>query len=249
MRPGVAWVECRGRRSRSRAASATVAQILGRGLNRRPRAVNARRGGRGRWAGGGGFPTRSCGRTRPDDGAGAHRPVAAGRGVHVAVGMQLDRSQGVQPAAEVGVLAVELDARRRSRGSPPAPWPGRRSCRRRTPPAAQHVLDQQVRGRPDREVVGADQRPPEPVPVVEAVAARQRQQRRAAGEMALDPLDPVQRRAAVGVEVTGAARPRSTAARARGPGPAPCAAPRPPGSPATAAAIAAVRPCWRCRRR
>ena len=82
--------------------------------------------------------------------------------------------------------------------------------------------------------------PPEAMPVVEPVGARQRQQVGAGQEPPLDPLDPLQRRPAVGVDEQQQRRRRSSAAPVRGRAPAPSPARDTTRTPGIAAAIAAV---------
>ena len=112
----------------------------------------------------------------PEHRALPHRHVAARRRVEVAVVTEPHRADGEQPPAEVGVLAVELD-----RGVEPADALERvapdgevAAVEDRADP--QDVLDEQLRRRRQREVVGADQQPAPPVPVVEAVGPGQRDQ-------------------------------------------------------------------------
>jgi hypothetical protein len=93
-----------------------------------------------------------------EDGALAHRAVAPRRGPHPAVGAERDAPDRRQPAAEIRVLAVKLDARIES-----ADRRERVAADREVPPVenradAQQMVDERVRRRRDEEVVRADQR-------------------------------------------------------------------------------------------
>jgi hypothetical protein len=77
----------------------------------------------------------------------------------------------------------------------------------------EEVLDQQLRGRSEREIVGADQRPPRPVPIVVPVGTRQRDERGITIESPFDALQPRQRCAAVRIEIDQKVARRVTAPR------------------------------------
>ena len=109
-----------------------------------------------------------------EDRALPHRHVAARRGVEVAVVEEADASDGKQPPADVGVLAVKLD-----RGVEPADARQRVGADGEVAAVedradAQDVFDEQLRRRRQREVVGADEQSSPPVPVVEAIRPGQR---------------------------------------------------------------------------
>ena len=63
------------------------------------------------------------------------------------------------------------------------------------------MLDEQLGGGREREVVGANEQPAPPVPVVKPVRTREGEQRRIRRKAGLDALEPGQRRAAIGIQV------------------------------------------------
>ena len=175
-----------------------------------------------------------------------HRHVAARRGVEVAVVKEADASDGEEPPADVGVLAVKLD-----RGVEPADARQRVGADGEVAAVedradAQDVLDEQLRRRRQREVVGANEQPSPPVPVVEAVRSRQRNQIGVALEAPLDRARATS--AAPGSRRPGrrARRPSPCAVRFRARPPDPCAARPPRGRAGSAAPRRASHRCLHC---
>ena len=74
-------------------------------------------------------------------------------------------------------------------------------------------MEQGVRRWSDEAIVGPDQRAAGPVPIVEAIRTGDGDERRVAIESALDVLEPLEGRAAVGVEVGENRRRRHAACR------------------------------------
>ena len=123
----------------------------------------------------------------------AHRDVPPRGGMQPAVMEETDLPHGKQPAPKVRVFSVELDRRVEAadRGQRLAPHGEVAAVEDR--PDAQQMLDEELRGGGQRDVVCANQHPPPPVPVVIAIGSGQRDQPGVALESPFDPLDPRQR--------------------------------------------------------
>ncbi len=126
---------------------------------------------------------------------------------------ETDLPHGKQPAPKVRVFSVELDRRVEAadRGQRLAPHGEVAAVEDR--PDAQQMLDEELRGGGQRDVVCANQHPPPPVPVVIAIGSGQRDQPGVALESPFDPLDPRQRRAAVRIEIDQDVARRAAASR------------------------------------
>src|SRR5688500_8354483 len=96
----------------------------------------------------------------PEDGPLAHRHVAARGRVQEAVVAEPYLSELEQPPADVGVLTMELD-RRVEAADRVERFPAHREVAAVEDGAdAKHVLDEQLRGGGEREVIGANEQAP-----------------------------------------------------------------------------------------
>lgn len=138
---------------------------------------------------------------KPEHAAAAERLVAARGRMEVARGVQLDAADRRQAAAEIGILAVELDGRVEA-----ADGFERRAAQREIAaiedgPDPQHVLRGHVRERRQRVVVDPRAKDADPVPVVEPVRPCHGDGPRRPQEAALHALHEPERRPAVRVDV------------------------------------------------
>src|SRR5262249_27222367 len=135
---------------------------------------------------------------QPADFTRAHRAVAARRRPHPAVPAERDASDGGEAAAEVRVLAVELD------GAVEAADPRERILTNGEIAAvengadAERLVDAPVRRRRHHHVVHPDERGAAAMPIVEAIRSGRRHEIALSPETAFDALEPPDGRAAVG---------------------------------------------------
>ena len=130
-----------------------------------------------------------------------HRHVAPRRRPHPAVAAHDDGPDRGQPAAEVCVLAVELDAAVEAANLRQRRGPYREVAAVENGAHMQHLVQQHMGWRRHEPVVGPNQRAPRPVPVVEPVRSGHRDGVRQARHPAFDAGQPVDGRTAVGVHV------------------------------------------------
>src|SRR5579871_853766 len=135
-----------------------------------------------------------------EDGPLAHRTIPPRRRPHPALAAHDDAAERRQAAAEVRVLAVELDRRVEAADARERVAPHREVAAVEDRAEPQRRVHDQMRRRRDEPVVQPDERPAGAIPVVEAVRTGDRDHV-ARLELPLDELHPPQRRSAVRVDV------------------------------------------------